>query len=166
MPGGQELGARNVQQLKAWFSARENWDAGRWEAYIFRGELNKSLIARECDFSRTAFRTNPALLAICDEQEAKLREAGIVSGAGSIGNRARPPVETAQRDETTGGNTLIVAKDLARLHDRLNRLEVENANLREENVYLQGEMSAQQRKMDRYVYLDRHLHETGRLLHP
>lgn len=158
MPNGQELGARNVERLRAWFDERAAWGSEEWDGYTFRGELNRTLIAQECDFTRSAFQTNAALLAILKEWETRLQRDGFVRPA----RRVAPgqTAKTGAREPGTSGEIIVVsASDLERLRDRVNRMEVENANLREE-------LAASKRRLERYAYLDRHLHETGSLIHP
>ena len=158
MPNGQELGARNVERLRAWFDERAAWGSEEWGGYIFRGELNRTLIAQECDFTRSAFQTNAALLAVLRDGEARLQRDGLLSSVhrDAPGQTTKP----GTRDLGTSGEIVVVsASELQRLRDRVNRLEVENANLREE-------LAASKRRLERYAYLDHHLQETGRLIHP
>jgi hypothetical protein len=149
--GGREGGEANVKAFKNWGSERER--AGDWTDYVYRGQLNRSEVARECNFALSCFRSNPSLKSELISVEARLREAGILPDVSLVG--ASTSVDCGSHSSTE--ERILNAKYKA--EQRIKTLEEQNASLKAEVLDLRQQLK-------RFEHLDAHLCRTGRLLQP
>ncbi|MCF5711035.1 hypothetical protein I9H06_02655 [Pseudomonas tremae] len=144
MANGQQVGKESFAAFMAWAASKTDVD---FREYVYRGQLKRSEIAKECGFGQRAITQNPAIRSALTNLEAELRAAGVLPPlVASLppGQKAEP----ALRD--TG------AKQRQRDGQRLNSLEQENAALR-------AELQAAKQMLDRHALINEFLVETGRM---
>lgn len=137
----RERGAENVTALLTYLSEHKADDLDNLEEHtlpMYMGSVNKSQIADEIGFGRSAFRQNPAIQKIMRNLEDRL---------GSGANRSE------QGGSPRGGRGDRRTRDL---EQRVNRLETRVAALQAENSDLRGQL----RKLG---WVDEHMPGTGRL---
>jgi hypothetical protein len=150
-----QLAAQAIQRFNEWVAEREK--AGDWDDYIRGGKLNRSELAKECEFGRAALQQNPGLALALTTLEARLAQQGVLSAA-SLRAQDLPPELKAQ----VGAADEQVRRAMsarATLEKRVKTLEEQNAALRAENVELRE-------RLRRTALADIHLAQTGRLLPP
>jgi chromosome segregation ATPase len=153
MTANADKAAESVVRFQAWAADREK--AGDWADYIRGGRLNRSELAKECQFGRAAWQQNPALAKELAELERQLAARGALSAAPVDVGRLAPEVqaELGMSDEKV--RRAMSAR--ASLEKRVKSLEEQNAALRAENRDLRE-------RLRRSALADIHLAETGRLL--
>jgi len=145
---GRDAGQRNVETFKRWIHDRR--EANDWADYVWKGQLHRPEIAKECDFAPTVVRQNPAVVRLLAELEDELRREGVLT--------PRDAPETAVAVERPDDRRAdAYAKQIATLQTRVDQLEAEVATLRMRNTALEGSLT-------RHNLWERHLHETGRVL--
>jgi len=155
MTSKAQLAAQAVQRFHVWVSEREQ--AQDWSDYIRGGKLNRSELAKECEFGRAAWQQNPGLAAALVELELQLSEQGILV-AGELQTQTSSPevmAEMGAADERV--RRAMSAR--ATLEKRVKAVEEQNATLRAENAELRE-------RLRRSVLAEIHLAETGRVLPP
>jgi len=140
MANGQQLAQENKQRFDAW--VRERYAANDWAAYVRGNKLNRSEIARECGFAKSALQQNPAIKQALADVEANLSRQQIL--------------KPQARNPDAGQHGSIAEPVSKREKQRLNQLEQQNQSLRAENATLKDKL----RKMN---LLDEYLMETGRV---
>lgn len=143
MANGQQLAADNLRKFHAWVMERHK--ASDWIDYIFGGQLNRSEIAKECEFSVSALRQNPSIREALTELENKLRLDGILH-------------------EHSPSSDQRALQKRVNLSSTLDRERIKS--LEEKNAALTAEVYALKETLKRYELLDMHLAETGRLIKP
>jgi hypothetical protein len=143
MASGQQVAEQNLQAFVAWSASKSDDD---FREYVHRGKLNRSEIAAECGFGKSALIQNPAIKNALEALEARLRGTGVLPDL----NAAAPlsSQEPPMRDRE--------AKQRHQDGQRLNSLEYENASLR-------AELTQAKALLERYKLLSSFLEETGRL---
>ncbi|WP_420598311.1 VPA1267 family protein [Neptuniibacter sp.] len=109
--------------------------------YIRRGQLNRSLIAQELGFARSAWGSNPRLKKALSGAESRLMQKGI------IGEKAST-VEINTRDR----NEIQNQKDRRRLQ-----------SLEQQNAALQAELTEAKNKLKELNVFEEFLAETSRV---
>jgi hypothetical protein len=151
-PGGRQGGAENVKAFNEWVSERER--AGDWADYVRRGQLNRSEIAKECDFALSSFRSNSGLKSALDDVEAQLLRSGAF---GTLKNSQSATVRIPYGKASEAiDHRIMIAKNQS--DQRVKALEEQNAALR-------AEVHELREQLKRFKHLDAHLCRTGRLLH-
>jgi len=153
MSSGQQLGEQNVKKLNAWIV--ERMANGDWHDYIRGNKLNRSEIAKECNFARSVFGQNPEVERILADLETKLRYDNILPTLLSASIDAPGSTRATPEERTLD----TAAKKVAELAERVQQLETEKATLR-------AKVDELQNSLRRYGLWERHIHETGRLLRP
>lgn len=165
---GRQIAEQYVQRFKGWVVERDV--AGDWDDYVRFDKLNRSDIAKECNFLRSVFRTNPGVERELVHLEARLREQGVLPALGGTLTESEvdqgadaqvcEPGRGAVADDPAAQMALrhaIGAK--ARAEQRAKALEEQNATLRAEVNSLRDQV----RKLN---FMDEHLAQSGRLLRP
>lgn len=165
---GQQIAEQYVQRFKDWVVERDV--AGDWDDYVRFDKLNRSDIAKECNFLRSVFRTNPGVERQLVGLEARLRGQGILPPLGGMltegeadpgaGAAVCEPGRVAVADDPAAQMALRRAMNAkARAEQRAKALEEQNATLRAEVKSLRDQV----RKLN---FMDEHLAQSGRLLRP
>ncbi|SFQ27302.1 hypothetical protein SAMN05216229_11542 [Geopseudomonas sagittaria] len=141
MASGQQIAVKNLSAFLAWASSRSDED---FREYVHRGKLNRSEIAAECGFGKSALGQNPSIKSALEALERNLREGGILPPL----TEAPADAEQPMRDRE--------AKQRRQDGQRLNSLEQENAALR-------TELAQAKAMLERYKLLASFMEETGRL---
>lgn len=141
MASGQQIAEHNLAAFLAWASSRSDED---FREYVHRGKLNRSEIAAECGFGKSALGQNPSIKSALEALERNLREGGILPPL----TEAPADAEQPMRDRE--------AKQRRQDGQRLNSLEQENAALR-------TELAQAKAMLERYKLLASFMEETGRL---
>lgn len=121
MANGQQLSEENVRLFSTWMAGKTDDD---YREMVVRGCLSRSDIAKECGFAKSVLAQNPRVKAALLTLETALRERGVLPAAVE-------PKEVGQRPEATQSSGFGRAD-----HERMRRLEQENALLRAENEEL------------------------------
>lgn len=140
MASGQQIAEQNLSAFLAWASSRSDDD---FREYVHRGKLNRSEIAAECGFGKSALGQNPAIKSALEALEGSLRERGILPPLTEDPADAEPPMRDRE------------AKQRRQDGQRLNSLEQENAALR-------AELAQAKAMLERYKLLASFMEETGR----
>ena len=155
MPSTAQLAADAVRRFGDWVAERDR--AGNWNEYVRGGKLNRSELAKECEFSRSAFQQNPGLMEALTELEKRLTAQGLLAGT-PVSTQELPDevrAELGMADERT--RRALAAR--ATLERRVKTLEEQNASLRAENNVLRE-------RLRRSALAEEHLSQTGRMLPP
>ncbi|XGA78621.1 VPA1267 family protein [Halomonas sp. CH40] len=151
MANGQERAAANIAKFEVWASERQV--AGDWTDYIRQGQLNRTEIAAECGFAKSALRQNPAVKTALEALEVRLRAEGTLpSGKGKKSPQAQDEAASASVEQR-----IVTLNN--RTEQRVNALEEQNAALR-------AEVRELREQLKRYQIIDDHLAQTGRLVRP
>ena|SRR5690554_2547996 len=151
MANGKDIGAANVRKFQNW--AAERKAAGDWAEYIRQGQLNRTEIASECGFAKSALRQNPAVKAALEALETCLRARGTL-----------PPAKGEKTPQTQHeAATASVDRRVATLN---NRTEQRVKALEEQNASLRAEVLELREQVKRYQIIDDHLAQTGRMVRP
>ncbi len=143
MASGRQLGEENLALFRTWAASRTHAD---FRAMTMRGVLNRTEIAKECGFAKSALSQNPQIKESLAALEQQLRDAGVLP-------------QIAEQSELPRGEPVIrkqTSANSARDAERLNRLEQENASLR-------AEVSELKRQLAKFTVLRDALADTGRL---
>ncbi|MCV2353569.1 hypothetical protein LNV09_05270 [Paucibacter sp. B2R-40] len=151
MPSVGHLAAQAVRRFNEWVVERDR--AADWPDYIRAGKLNRSELAKECEFGRAALQQNPSLAAALAALEVRLADQGVLSAAPLVDPELKAMVGAA--DEQV--RRAMSAR--ATLEKRVKTLEEQNAALRAETAELRE-------RLRRSALADIHLSQTGRLLPP
>ena len=135
---GVEDGKLNVQKFLSWKASVEDF-----RPYIWQGELNKSQIAREADFSRSVWDSNKDVAAEFLKLVRELTENGVLKASIAKPNEIKPDV-----------------KPRSSLWDsRMKQLQEEHEAVKAENAKRRTELAKlQQHKVKQEI-----LEQTGRL---
>jgi len=116
----QKKGVENIEAFRAWCRRREA--AEDWHEYLHNGLLNRSAIAAECGFGRSAFVQNEGLKIELAKQEADLSARGVASTPENpSSSKSAAPNEKQFRE---------LQRQVQRLETRVATLAAENAELR------------------------------------
>jgi len=137
MPSGSEIARENEAKFKSW--VQERYASDDWISYVRGEKLNRSEIARECNFAKSVLRQNPAVKSELQRLEENLSQAGVLSPA------------TNQRDANHLSETRATSDKR-----RLNLLE-------QQNQALLAEIASLKEQLKKFSLLDDYLSETGRL---
>ena len=165
---GRQIAPQYVERFKSWIVERES--AGDWDDYVRFDKLNRSEIAKECDFLRSVFRTNPGVERTLVDLEARLRAEGVLPAVGGsvVASGTDPGSGNADLES---GRVVAVGEPAAELalrraigakanaEKRAKALEAQNATLRAEVNHLRDQV----RKLN---FMDDQLARTGRLPRP
>lgn len=143
MASGQQVAEQNLKAFIAWSATKSDDD---FREYAHRGKLNRSEIAAECGFGKSALIQNPAIKNALEALETRLRGSGVLADVNATAplSRQDPPLRDRE------------AKQRHQEGQRLNSLEFENASLR-------AELTQAKALLERYKLLSSFLEETGRL---
>lgn len=126
MASGQQIAEENVRLFQTWVASKTN---DEFRDMVVRGSLSRSDIAKECGFAKSALAQNPRIKTALQELETSLRERGVLPALVAKQDGQEP--ERASGSNSSGG---FGRAD----HERLRRLEQENALLRAENEELKA----------------------------
>lgn len=153
MANGKERAQANVKAFKDWAQRREV--EGDWGRFVRRGRLNRTLIARECQFGSSVFGQNPKVRSALADLEANLRQAGVLPSI--KGKKTRQGAFDEEPEASMDALEQRVATSASRDAQRIKALEercaaqlVEIAQLRE--------------RLRQYEHMEEHLARTGRML--
>lgn len=153
MTNTAHLAAQAVAAFNAWIVERDL--AGDWADYIRGGKLNRSEVAKECGFGRSAWVQNPGLAQALASVEQRLADQGILTRGvlklEELPEEVRAEIGAAQE----GAKRAMAAR--GSLEKRVKSLEEQNAVLRAANRDLTE-------KLRRSMFAEQHLAETGRML--
>jgi len=143
MANGQQVAEQNLASFLAWATSKRDSD---FREYVHRGKLNRSEIAAECGFGKSALIQNPSIRRSLEGLEERLRAAGVL------------PILVVSTQLTNQDPPMRDRDARQRLQDgqRLNSLEQDNAALRAELVQAKA-------MLERYKLLASFMEETGRL---
>lgn len=144
MANGQQVAEQNLASFLAWVTSMRDND---FREYVYRGKLNRSEIAAECGFGKSALLQNPSIRRSLEALEERLRAAGVL-----------PPLVVSPQ-LTTNEDPPIRDRDARQRRQdgqRLNSLEQDNAALR-------AELAQAKAMLERYKLLASFMEETGRL---
>ncbi len=137
--------------FKDWIEERKT--AEDWEDYLHGRQLNRTDIAKECGFGTSVLRQNPTVKDALESLEKELADSGIIPG--SSGESSSQSISTPSERATD--DRIILVNDKAQ--KRIKALEEKNAALSAELMELRA-------KLKRYEMIEKHLTETGRMVHP
>ena len=140
MANGQQVAEQNLSSFLAWVTSKRDND---FREYVHRGKLNRSEIAAECGFGKSALIQNPSIRRSLEELEERLRAAGVL-----------PPLVVSIQQELPMRDR--DARQRCQDGQRLSSLEQENAALR-------AELAQAKSMLERYKLLASFMEETGRL---
>lgn len=153
---GQQVAKQNVELIQGWIKARD--EAGDWADYVRTNQLNRTEVARECGFSKSALQQNPVIKQLLASLEERLQQSGVLFGPGQAQDSGMGHVEKpADPDSEIALNMALRAKAVAQ--QRVKTVEEQNATLRAEIKELKD-------KLRKSSMVDEHLAKTGRLLTP
>lgn len=155
MPSKAELGAQAVSRLDAWIAERDR--VGDWDSYVRGGKVNRSEVAKECDFGRSAWRQNEGLANALKTLEARLAKCGLLEGSTLDPSSLTEAVKAEIGAAENRANRAMAAR--GSLQKRVKTLEEQNAALRAQNRDLAD-------RLRRSAFAEQHLAETGRMLPP
>ena len=75
MSNGQQKAQQNVERFLSWSTEREYLND--WRPYIYRGKLNRKIIAEECNFAKSVLLQNPTVREALSQLEIKLEKQGL-----------------------------------------------------------------------------------------
>lgn len=150
-----QLAAQAVQRFNDWVAERQQ--AGDWGDYIRGGKLNRTELAKECEFGRAALQQNPGLASALAALEVRLVEQGVLSVLPMLAQDL--PSELKEQFGAADEQVRRAMSARAKLEKRVKTLEEQNAALRAENVELRE-------RLMRSAFAEIHLAQTGRLLPP
>jgi hypothetical protein len=125
-----------------------------WDDYVRGDKLNRTEIAKECEFALSALRQNPTIRSALETLEARLRSEGVIK------NRIVPTSASEQAEAASVGAVnlrIVIAK--AKSEARVKELEEKVASL-------QAEVRQLRQRVAYFQHIDDHLGGTGRLLPP
>ena len=139
----------NLERFEAFVKERDN--QGDWDDYTLpdRFDLNKKMIARECEFDRKRITGNSKIKEKYDEVVCKLLEKGIL-----LENTNTPPEQRQNKQQNTSNS-----RQKAELKKTL---EI-NIALEEELFQTKAELDEANKKLERFEAIERYMMETGRL---
>jgi hypothetical protein len=143
LANGQQVAEQNLVSFLAWVTSKRDND---FREYVHRGKLNRSEIAAECGFGKSALLQNPSIRSSLEALEERLRAAGVL-----------PPLVVSPQQ--THEDPPIRDRDARQRRQdgqRLNSLEQDNAALR-------AELAQAKAMLERYKLLASFMEETGRL---
>jgi hypothetical protein len=118
MINGQQKGQENLKIFLAWVTQKNDSD---FKEYIFRGKLNKSDIASECGFAKSALRQNPAIATVLPEladSTDKRVAIPLVDKAGLSSRKDKQRLNVLEQQ-----NAMLTAK-LQQAEEKLKKFEV------------------------------------------
>lgn len=141
----EQQSAPSEKTYTAFITWRDGKSDNDFKQLVFRGNLNREEIAKECCFAKSVLRQNPRVAEALKNLETDLRERNIL-----------PPLAC---DETGDDAPPMRPSGLMKAavdKERIKRLEQDNAMLRAENANLKDQL-------ERYTTLQRALSLTGRV---
>jgi hypothetical protein len=126
MASGQQIAEENVRLFQSWVASKTD---DEFRDMVVRGCLSRSDIAKECGFAKSALAQNPRIKAALLELETILRERGVMPPV-VVRTDGKEPVPASEGK----ASSVFGRAD----HERLRRLEQENALLRSENEELKA----------------------------
>jgi len=72
----------NLEEFRKWVASKNDED---FKKYEFRGQLNRTEIARECEIGKSAILQNPTIKEELAQLEDRLRAGGILPPLSGIG---------------------------------------------------------------------------------
>lgn len=120
-----QIKLETVEKFKSWIDAR--YSKNDWTDYIRRNALNKSEIASECGFARSAFSSNDLLSAELNLAEEKLLEAGILS---EKSDKPALAGEAKSTNKTDDDKFASLQKEIKNLREKLAIKTAEIADLK------------------------------------
>jgi molecular chaperone GrpE (heat shock protein) len=139
------LKEKNVEKFEAWIARSTDDD---FRQMVWRGSLNRVLVAEECGFAKKSLQTNPVISAGLKKLEDDLRERGVLPSLDNQKESSIPPSESFRH--------IKESEKASRTNQRMNQLEQENASLRATLAELRD-------RLKRYELFDEILHDSGRL---
>ena len=153
---GQQVAKQNVELIQGWIKARD--EAGDWADYVRTNQLNRTEVARECGFSKSALQQNPTIKLLLASLEKRLQQDGVLFGQTPASGPGMEHVEKpADPDLEIALSMAMRAKAVAQ--QRVKTVEEQNATLRAENKELKDRLRKSSMSAE-------HLGQTGRLLTP
>lgn len=153
MPSKAELGAQAVLRLDSWIAERDR--VGDWDSYVRGGRINRSEVAKECNFGRSAWQQNEGLANALKTLEARLADSGTLEECALDVDGLADEVKAEIGAAEDRANRAMAGRGA--LQKRVKTLEEQNAALRAENRDLID-------RLRRSVFAEQHLAETGRML--
>ena len=145
MASGKQLAAEYIERFEKW--TLERYAANDFKEYVRGRVLNRSEIARECEFGTSALRQNPAIKVALDALENDLRKEGILPA-----NSANPPEKPMDS----------ALESRIKRNDNLSKNRIKA--LEEQNAALKAELQKLTSQLKQYKMREKHLSETGRML--
>lgn len=153
---GRQIAEQNVELIQAWIKARD--EAGDWADYVRANQLNRTEVARECGFAKSALQQNPIIKQLLASLEERLQQDGVLFGQAQDSGMGMGHVQkSADPDSEIALNMAMRAKAVAQ--QRVKTVEEQNATLRAEIKELKD-------RLRKSSLVDQHLAQTGRLLTP
>lgn len=153
MTSKAELGIQAVSRFDSWIAERDR--AADWVGYVRGGRINRSEVAKECNFGRSAWQQNEGLANALKALEARLLESGILEGRALDFDGLSEEVKAEIGAADDRANRAMAGRGA--LQKRVKTLEEQNAALRAENRDLVD-------RLRRSAFGEQHLAETGRML--
>lgn len=150
-----QLAAEALQRFNEWVDERDR--SNTWSDYVRGGKLNRSELAKECEFGRSALQQNPGLVQALAALERRLAEQGVLGAAPLLSQDIAPELKAEIGAADERARRALSAR--ASLEKRVKALEEQNATLRAENSVLRE-------RLRRSALAEQHLAQTGRLLPP
>lgn len=141
MANGQEKARQNLAAFQQWVATQADED---FKQIVFRGQLNRSEVAKAIGFGKSALRQNPAIKQALKTLEDELRDRDILP---STAEQAQAQKSAPKAYAPSVNKSNMESKQLA-------SLEHENAELRVRVAVLEA-------KLKRYGELSEVLTEYG-----
>jgi len=153
MSSTASLAAQAVTTFKDWINERDR--ANDWSDYVRAGKINRSEVAKECGFGRSAWGQNPALGEALSELEKRLVQTGVLNNADAT--LASLPQEVQAEINAHDERARRAMASKGSLEKRVKTLE-------EQNAVLRATVRDLNERLRRSAFAEQHLAETGRLL--
>lgn len=156
----KEIAAQSVERFKVWIVERNAADD--WSDYIRAGKLNRSEIAKECKFGRSAWTQNDMLESELQTLEGKLRDRRVLEKRDASGSTEGSPDPLGKL--SSGPNDAATQLILRRAISAKVRAEGRVKALEEQNATLRAEVKDVREQLKKLKLQEQHLCETGRML--
>lgn len=143
MANGQQKARENIARFNAWIQEHEISDD--WPSYVRGVKLNRTEIAKECQFSKSVLQQNPDVKNELNKLEINLRERGIL------------PKEVAKKITTE-----LPQRDTQRLKNKINASRLNR--LEQEKTALHAELKHLKSVLERHKLVDEIMADTGRVI--
>ncbi|WP_026973163.1 VPA1267 family protein [Aliagarivorans marinus] len=145
MANGQDLGEINYQKFLTWIETQTTED---YREMVYRGQLNRRLVAKGADIGNSALKQNPKVKERLFQLEEDLRARSVL-----------PPI--AYKSETS--KDIPESKQLDQAELKRERQGVHLRRLEQRVVELEAENDALRQRLSRFDALSSALSDIGRL---